>query len=121
FPRERGEPAARRFRLLAPELGQRHVDVAQLDVDLVRARFVGGIARDIALALSMPHQPQPGGPILPHCHPETAESTSNEIVPVPSAIQPPPLWPDASPGAFFARRCAGTWRAPGRRSGPYCN
>ena len=41
------------------ELRQRHVDVAHVDVDLVRAGFIGRIARDIALALPVPDQPQP--------------------------------------------------------------
>ena len=64
--RQRGEPAAGGLRLLDAERGQRHVDVAHVDVDLVRAGFVGGVARDIALALPVPDEPQPFGPILPH-------------------------------------------------------
>ena len=64
--RQRGEPAAGRFGLLDAELGQRHVDVAHVDVDLVRAGLVGGVARDIALALPVPDQPQSFGPVLAH-------------------------------------------------------
>ena len=63
---KRREPAARGSRLLMPEVGQGHVDVAQVDVDLVRAGLVGGVARDIALALAMAHEPQSLGPVLAH-------------------------------------------------------
>ena len=55
--RQGGEPAARGFGLLVAKFRQGHVDVAQVDVDLVRARLVRGIARDIALALAMPDEP----------------------------------------------------------------
>ena len=48
------------------ELGQRHVDVADVDVDVVQPGFMRGVARDIALALPVPDQPQALGPILPH-------------------------------------------------------
>ena len=63
---KRGEPAPGGFRLAHAELGQRHVDVAHVDVDLVRPGFVGGVPGDIALALAVPDQPQPFGPILAH-------------------------------------------------------
>jgi hypothetical protein len=39
------------------KVGQRNVDIAQVDVDLVRASLVGRIASDIALALAMPDEP----------------------------------------------------------------
>ena len=64
--RQSGEPAARGFGLLVAEFGQGHVDVAQVDVDLMRARLVGGVARDIALALAMADEPQSLGPVLAH-------------------------------------------------------
>jgi len=66
MPEQRREPPAGRFSLLMPKLGQGHVDVAHVDVDLVRAGLVGRIARDIALALPVPDEPQSLGPILAH-------------------------------------------------------
>ena len=84
--RQSGKPAAGRLGLAKAELGERHVDVADVDVDLVRAGLVGGVAGDIALALPVPHQPQPLGPILPHFALllRTAQSISRANVPEPS-------------------------------------
>ena len=67
--REGGEPAAGRLGLPVPQFGKRHVDVAEVDGDLVQPGFIGCVARDIALALAMPHQPQFRRPILPHALP----------------------------------------------------
>src|SRR5947209_3247815 len=87
--RQRGEPAAGGLRLIDSEGRQRHVDVAQIDVDFVRAGLVGGVSRDIALALAMPHQPQPLRPILTHCRPPpTAQRISAAIVPLSSLDGP---------------------------------
>ena len=66
-PRKCGEPAAGGLGLLYSKGRERHVDIAHLDVDLVSAGLIGRVARDIALALAMPDQPQPLRPILPHC------------------------------------------------------
>ena len=65
--RQRREIAAGRFRLLQSEVGQRHVDVAHVDVDFMGSGLMRRVARDIALALPMPDQPQALGPILAHC------------------------------------------------------
>ncbi len=79
--RQCGEPAASGVGLLAPEIGQGHVDVAARDVDLVRAGFVRRVARYVALTLPMPDEPQALRPVLSCRHIETTESTSGEIVP----------------------------------------
>ena len=46
-----------RLGLLVTEIAQRHVDVANVEFDDAEARFIGRIARDIALALPVPKQP----------------------------------------------------------------
>src|SRR6185369_18027494 len=62
--RQGGKPPPSSLGLLFAEPRQRHVDVAHVDVDLVRSGLVGGITRDVSLALSVPDEPQPLRPIL---------------------------------------------------------
>ena len=55
-------PAASAWRW--PSSDERHVDVAQVEVDDAEARFMRRVARDIALALPVPDEPQALGPML---------------------------------------------------------
>src|SRR3954471_16600704 len=57
---------AERLRLAFAERTERHVDVAQLDVDHRFAGGVRGVAGDIAGALTVADQPEPCGPSLSH-------------------------------------------------------
>ena len=59
-------PAA--FRLPYAQRGQWHVNVAQIDADLVQSGLVSSIPRYVALTLPMADQPQTLGPVL-HRHP----------------------------------------------------
>ena len=63
------EPACQRFGLLHAQVGERGVDIAVLDVNDVVLRCFRRIARDVARALSMPHQPDLLRPLLFHRQP----------------------------------------------------
>jgi len=58
-----GEPAAQRLRLPLAQVGQLHVDVAQIEVDPQHPLGMGGVAGDVAGALTMAHDPQARGPV----------------------------------------------------------
>lgn len=51
------EPLAKRARLLHPELRQRHVDIAVIELDTLGTGGIGGVARNIARALAVADDP----------------------------------------------------------------
>jgi hypothetical protein len=61
-----GEPAACGFGLAEAKVGQRHVDIADIEIDDAVPGGIRLVAGDIALALAMADQPQAFRPILAH-------------------------------------------------------
>ena len=64
--RERAEPSAERLRLFASETAERHVRVAQIEVQGRQACLLRLLAREIADALPVADHPQPIRPALLH-------------------------------------------------------
>jgi hypothetical protein len=62
--RQRGEPVAERLCLPVAERRERHVDVTVGDVDRRHPAEFGDVARDVARALAVPHDPQRLRPFL---------------------------------------------------------
>jgi hypothetical protein len=62
------------------KLAQWDIDVPDSNVDFMQPRLIGRIARDIALALPVPHEPQLCRPVLPHALASPSPALSSETV-----------------------------------------
>jgi len=79
--RQRPEPAAERHRLALTKLGERDIDIADVDIDLVLACLHSGVASDVARGFTVSHEVEQIGPdlIWLHARKQVKERTRSEV------------------------------------------